>query len=131
MTAQSLSLYGADSTNLRISGANAGFVLEPYKGNDSVPSIRLNSSIRRLSFRQDVNFATITGGNFNLEAHQNNLDVKRRELRMSRLADSLQLIYPQIARDSLLGHWLQERRKSSGRQKDLKDYVQDKYSWCR
>jgi hypothetical protein len=129
LTAQSLSLYGADSTNLRISGANAGFVLEPYKGNDSVPSIRLNSSIRRLSFRQDVNFATITGGNFNLEAHQNNLDVKRREMRMSRLADSLQLIYPQIARDSLLGHWLQERRKSSGRQNIPDEFTQEDYNF--
>ncbi len=123
ITAQSLSLYGADSTNLRVSGAKAGFTIAPYKGNDSIPSIKLSSSINRLSLRQDVNFATITKGSFDVEAHQNNVDVKRREARMARLADSLQVLYPHISRDSLVGHWMQERRKLSGR-----NYVPDEFA---
>lgn len=129
ITTRSLSLYSADSTNIRISGAAAGFTLAPYNGIDSIPSIKFESSIDRLSFRQDVNFATISKGSFKMEAHLNNKDVKRREIRMARLADSLQLIYPEIPRDSLMSYWMQQRRKLSGRNSVPDDFATDDYNF--
>ena len=129
IAANSFSLYGADSTHLRVSGAKAGFTLSPYKGDESVPSIKLTSSINRVMLRQDVNFTSITNGIFEMEAHRNDLEVKMRESRMSRLTDSLQLLYPQIARDSLLSHWMQQRSNRSNRNSTPDSFTEEDFNF--
>lgn len=129
LTARLFSLSGADSTHLRISGSQNTFSILPYKGDFSIPSIHLSSSNRRLMLRQDVNFLTITGGSFALQANRNDAQAKQREQRMSRLADSLQIIYPEIPRDSLMSHWIQERRKLQGRNFSPDDFATDDYNF--
>lgn len=129
LTARLFSLSGADSTHLRISGSQNTFSILPYKGDFSIPSIHLSSSNRRLMLRQDVNFLTITGGSFALQANRNDAQTKQREQRMSRLADSLQIIYPEIPRDSLMSHWIQERRKLQGRNFSPDDFATDDYNF--
>ena len=129
LTARLFSLSGADSTHLRISGSQNTFSILPYKGDFSIPSIHLSSSNRRLMLRQDVNFLTITGGSFALQANRNDAQAKQREQRMSRLADSLQIIYPEIPRDSLLSHWIQERRKLQRSNFSPDDFATDDYNF--
>lgn len=129
LTARLFSLSGADSTYLRISGSQNTFSILPYKGDFSIPSIHLSSSNRRLMLRQDVNFLTITGGSFALQANRNDAQAKQRVQRMSRLADSLQIIYPEIPRDSLMSHWIQERRKLQGRNFSPDDFATDDYNF--
>lgn len=129
LTARLFSLSGADSTHLRISGSQNTFSILPYKGDFSIPSLHLSSSNRRLMLRQDVNFLTITGGSFALQANRNDAQAKQREQRMSRLADSLQIIYPEIPRDSLMSHWIQERRKLQGRNFSPDDFATDDYNF--
>jgi len=129
IAANSFSLYGADSTHLRVSGAKAGFTLSPYEGDESIPSIKFNSSINRLMLRQDVNFASITNGAFEMEAHRNDMEVKIREERMARLTDSLQLLYPQIARDSLLSHWVKQLGNRRNRNTTPDSFTEEDYNF--
>jgi len=129
LSAKSFSLSGADSTSLRLSGSTTTFSILPHKGDFSIPSIRLSSSNRRIMLRQDVNFISISGGSFDLQANRNDAQTRMREQRMARLSDSLQIIYPEIPRDSLIRHWIQERRKSQGRNHTPDDFATDDYNF--
>ena len=127
-TAKRLNLRGPDSIALRIAGTTNRFSILPYNGDITVPSLALTSSTDRIMARQGVHFATIAKGEFNINAHKNDAEVKLREGRMSALMDSLQILYPQIQRDSLIKHWFAER--SIGRNSRLPDdFAQDDYNF--
>lgn len=129
LAAKSFVMNGPDSTSIRIASTKNSFSILPYKGNINVPAIQLTSSNRMIMLRQDVNFISVSNGEFGLQANLNDTQTRMREQRISRLADSLQVIYPQIARDSLFGHWMMERRKSSGRNFPPDEFYQEDYNF--
>ena len=135
LAAKSFVMYGPDSTSIRIASTKNTFSILPYKGDINVPAIHLASSNRMIMLRQDVNFISVSNGEFDLQANLNDAQTKIRELRMARLTDSLQVVYPQISRDSLLGHWMMERRKLSGRNNLMgrnnipDDFAQEDYNF--
>ncbi len=108
-TAKRLNLRGPDSISLRIAGTSNRFSILPYKGDISIPAIALSSTTDRIMARQGVHFLTLSNGEFNVNAHLNNSEVKMRQERMNALLDSLQIVYPQIQRDSLMSHWISQR----------------------
>ena len=129
LAAKSFVMYGPDSTSIRIASTKNTFSILPYKGDVNVPAIHLASSNRMIMLRQDVNFISVSNGEFDLQANLNDAQTKIRELRMARLTDSLQVVYPQISRDSLLGHWMMERRKLSGRNNPMgRNYIPDDFA---
>ena len=135
LAAKSFVMYGPDSTSVRIASTKNTFSVLPYKGDVNVPAIHLASSNRMIILRQDVNFISVSNGEFDLQANRNDAQTKMRELRMARLTDSLQVVYPQISRDSLFGHWMMERRKLSGRNNTMgrnivpDDFAQEDYNF--
>ena len=135
LIAKSFVMNGSDSTSIRVGNTRNTFSILPYKGDVNVPAIHLTSSNRMIMLRQDVNFISVSNGEFDLQANLNDAQAKMRELRMSRLTDSLQVIYPQISRDSLLGHWMKERRNLSGRKNTTgrntlpDDFTQEDYNF--
>lgn len=135
LAAKSFVMYGPDSTSIRIASTRNSFSVLPYKGDINVPAIHLTSSNRMIMLRQDVNFVSVSNGEFDLQANLNDTQTKMREQRLARLADSLQVIYPQISRDSLVGHWIKERRNLSGRKSTMgrnnlpDDFTQEDYNF--
>lgn len=130
LTAQSFTLSGADSTSLRMSGSTTSFSILPHEGDFSIPSIHLKSSNRRLMLRQNVNFITISGGSFDLQANRNDKETRMRELRIARLTDSLQVIYPEVPRDSLFRHWMLSRTGNRATRNTLPDeFTADDYNF--
>ena len=127
-TAKRLNLRGPDSTALRIAGTSNRFSILPYNGDITIPSLALTSSTERIMARQGVHFATIAKGEFNINAHKNDAELKMREERMNALTDSLQILYPQIPRDSLIRHWFAQR--TGGNNSRLPDdFAQDDYNF--
>lgn len=132
LSAKRFELVGADSVSLRIRDSYGNFRILPYKGDPSVPALYLTSSSRMIALRQGLHFVSIHGGEFNVEANKNDAELKMREQRLARLTDSLQIIYPQIERDSLMRHWFRERgsttnSRSSARIPD--DFAQEDYNF--
>lgn len=130
LSAASFEMRGTDSTSVRVSGTTNRFSILPYKGDYSVPSMHISSNSRRISLRQDVNFVSITDGTFDMHANLNNTETKMRELRIARLTDSLQTVYPDIPADSLVRHWMRQQRGNSQRRGSSQDdFTQDDYNF--
>ena len=128
-TAKRLNLRGPDSISLRIAGTSNRFSILPYKGDISIPSIALSSTTDRIMARQGVHFLTLSKGEFNVNAHINDGELKLRNQRMAQLMDSLQIIYPQVERDSLIRHWITQRGVSRKGTYTPDDFAQDDYNF--
>ena len=128
-SAKRLVIKSIDSISMRVADTRNRFSILPYKGDVSIPSLTLTSTTERIMARQGLHFFSIAKGSFNVNAHKNDAELKMREARMAKLQDSLQLIYPQIARDSLMRHWLAQRTggRTSTRLPD--DFAQDDYNF--
>lgn len=132
LSAKRFELVGADSVSLRIRDSYGNFRVLPYKGDPSVPALYLTSSSRMIALRQGLHFASIHGGEFNVEANKNDAELKMREQRLARLTDSLQIIYPQIERDSLMRHWFRERGSTTNSRNSARisdDFAQEDYNF--
>lgn len=134
MMAQSFDFTSYDSTRVRINGSKNEFRILPHNGDISIPAITLSSTNNRLSFRQNVNFATISGASFKIDAHRNDNELRTRNTRLSKLSDSLQVIYPNLSRDSLVQHWISQNRGKRGnrgqRANTPDDFAQEDYQFA-
>ena len=128
-SAKRLNMRGADSVSLRISGTTNRFSILPYKGDISVPSLTLSSATERIMGRQGTHFVTLSKGTFKVNAHKNDRELKMREERMARLLDSLQLVYPQVQRDSLFMHWSVQRMGNRRGTRLPDDFAEEDYSF--
>ena len=127
-SAKRLVIKSIDSISMRIADTRNRFSILPYKGDVSIPSLTLTSTTERIMARQGLHFFSIAKGAFNVNAHKNDAELKMREARMAKLQDSLQMIYPQIPRDSLFRHWFAQR--SGGRNTRLPDdFSEDDYNF--
>ena len=96
---------------------------------DGFKPVTLTATTERIMARQGLHFFSIAKGSFNVNAHKNDAELKMREARMSKLQDSLQLIYPQIPRDSLMRHWLAQRTAGRNITRLPDDFAQDDYDF--
>lgn len=129
LSAKRLNIRGADSMSIRIAGTGNRFSILPYKGDITVPSINLTSTTESIMARQGVHFLTLSKGEFNVNAHINDKELKIREERMGRLMDSLQIVYPQIQRDSLMRHWISQRGSTRRGSNTPDDFTQEDYNF--
>ena len=132
LSAKSFTMLGADSVSLRLSNSYGNFRILPHKGDLSVPALQLTANCKRISFRQQLHFAMVSDAAINVEAHKNDAELRMREQRLAALTDSLQVIYPQVQRDSLMLHWFRERRAASGNRTANRlpdDFAQEDYNF--
>ena len=121
LSAQNLYVRGADSAALRMNNPKIKFSILPYENDYTIPSLTLNANVARLSARDLVNRISISNGNFNLGAVLNNKENRERRARMNRKLDSLQNLYPEIGRDSLMRHHFANMKGSRREQDDFSD----------
>jgi hypothetical protein len=121
LSAQNLYVRGADSAALRMNNPKIKFSILPYENDYTIPSLTLNANVARLSARDLVNRISISNGNFNLGAVLINKENKERRARMNRMLDSLQNLYPEIGRDSLMRHHFANMKGSRRGQDDFSD----------
>lgn len=131
ISAKSFSLLGADSVSMRVTDAYGNFRILPYKGDFSIPSMQLTANCKRISLREQLHFAMVSDAALSVESHRNDTELKMREQRLASLTDSLQVIYPQVQRDSLLRHWFRERRgtRTSASTRLPDDFAQEDYNF--
>ncbi len=129
LSAKRFELFGADSVSLRIRDSYGNFRILPYNGDQSVPALYLTTDCRRIALRQGLHFVSISNGEFNVDAHKNDAELKMREHRLARLTDSLQVIYPQVERDSILRHWFRERGVTHRMAQGADDFAQEDYNF--
>lgn len=128
-SARRLNVRSIDSISMRIANTRNRFSILPYKGDISIPSLTLTSTTERIMARQGLHFFSIAKGAFNINAHKNDAELKMREARMAKLQDSLQMIYPQIPRDSLFRHWFAQRSGGRITNRLPDDFSEDDYNF--
>lgn len=111
ISAARLEIEGADSSRLRVRDSKNTFSILPYKGDFSVPVIKMSSRNRRLMMRSDINRYTLGNGTVTLEAVLDRRRNKEMEVRRERRLDSLQRVYPDVQRDSLMAYVMKMRTK--------------------
>ena len=121
LSAQSLYVRGVDSASLRMTDPKIKFSILPYENDYTIPSLSLNANVARLFARDLVNRVSLTNGNFNVGAILNNKENKERKARMNRMLDSLQNIYPEVERDSLMKHHMGNMRAGTRKQDDFSE----------
>ncbi len=128
LSIKQLRINSIDSIGVRISDSRNRFSILPYMGNVTIPSLNLTSTTERILARQGLHFFSIAKGAFSVNAHKNDIELRLREMRIAQLQDSLQLLYPQIPRDSLMRHWLTQR-KASRNNSQSDDFAQEDYNF--
>lgn len=99
--ASSIFLSGFDATTIRMRGASSIFTIIPALDKQSSPKLRLQIESQRSYYRNLTGRYSLRDSEINIQASLSALDQTRIERRERRM-DSLQLIYPQVMRDSLI-----------------------------
>lgn len=115
ISAKRLRLAMADSLRVRGSDLSIRASMLPSKVDSMAPQLALNTSAKRLAYRDAENLFSVTNAEIGFDGTLRSVNRKKRMndslavARMERRLDSLQLIYPQIARDSLMRHSMKMR----------------------
>lgn len=115
ISAKRLRLAMADSLRVRGSDLSIRASMLPSKVDSMAPQLALNTSAKRLAYRDAENLFSVTNAEIGFDGTLRSVNRKKRMndtlaiARMERRLDSLQLIYPQIARDSLMRHSMRMR----------------------
>lgn len=107
ISAEELSVTDASGASVSLDETSNGFQMVPKRNNPKVPVLTLTSSNKRITLATDVNRAILTDASVRASASLNTIE--RRLLRNARL-DSLQRVYPDIPRDSLMRHAMRNRQ---------------------
>lgn len=116
ISAARIETQGPDSSRLMVRDSKNVFSILPYKGDFSIPVIRVSSQNRRLMARSNINRYSLSNGTVTFEAVMDNRQNKAQQKRREHRLDSLQLIYPDIKRDSLLAHLMKVRRQGQSKE---------------
>ena len=106
----------SDSSSLRLHSVQSTFRIEPSAGNTAVPLLGLSYDARMMNVRNGVERYDLFGSHVDMSATlaARRFDSARRRL----LLDSLQGVYPAVARDSLFAHWRAQRRRGTMARQD-------------
>lgn len=107
LKAEKLFLSDASGASVSLDETSNGFQMIPKRDNPKVPVLTLTSSNKRITLATDVNRAILTDASVRASASLNTIE--RRLQRNARL-DSLQRVYPDIPRDSLMRHAMRNRQ---------------------
>ncbi len=105
ISAKTLNMKGSDSTSLRMRDPKIKFSILPHNEDYTLPVLKVSTDVRRLFARDELNRISIGDGNITIQAILNKRrDNRERSVRMNRMLDSLQMVYPTVKRDSLFVH---------------------------
>lgn len=104
IAAKILEVDGIDSSRIHLRETKNLFSILPYKGDFSIPVIKVSSSNRRVTMRSNINRYSLGRGTIEFEAVRDRVNNKAQLAKLERRLDSLQLLYPDIKRDSLTAH---------------------------
>lgn len=106
-----LEINGLDSTWVKTEDATMSFSLRPSAGDPAVPQLNLSVGAMALTMKNQVDFYQLNGTDLRLEATLARLNRKGQQQRIEHILDSLQGVYPAVARDSLFAHVRSLRQK--------------------
>ena len=118
LNAKSLSFTDASGSDIRLAETKNSFQMMPKRSNPRVPVLSLTSSNKRIALVTDINRGILTDASIKARAEMTSVD--RRRLRRERL-DSLQKIYPDTPRDSLLRKAMRSRQSS----RDIPEWMKE------
>lgn len=121
LSAQNLYVRGVDSAALRLNNPKIKFSILPFEDDYTIPSLTVDATVERAFARDLVNRVSLSNGNFNFGAILNNKENLQRKARREKMIDSLQNVYPEIDRDSLLRHHFANLRIARGQQDEFSD----------
>lgn len=113
-----LDIRGADSLSLAMANPNIKVSVLPYKGDNTIPAMSIEAKASSMRARGIENRYGIRNGGFSINAILDNKEYKEQRARFERRLDSLQKVYPEIARDSLPKH-LRAMRAGNGSKNDF------------
>lgn len=122
--AKRLDVRGTDSVALSMTNTKVNFGILPYQEDYTIPSLSLKAQASRIFARGLENRYSVRDGEFSINAVLDNKENKARKEKMQKMLDSLQTIYPDIRRDSLLKHSFAMRAKRFG-QRSKNDFAQE------
>ncbi len=106
ISAKELSVTDASGTSVSMDHTSNGFQMLPERKNPKVPLLTLTSTNKRITLATEVNRAILTDASVRARASLNTIE--KRQRRKARL-DSLQKVYPDVPRDSLMFHVMKDR----------------------
>ena len=109
-----LDIRGADSLSLAMVNPNIKVRVLPYDGDNTVPAMSIEAKASSMRARGIENRYGIRDGGFSINAILDNKEYKEQRARFEKRLDSLQKIYPEIARDSLPKQLWAMRAKRAG-----------------
>lgn len=106
ISAARLSVKDGAGSSVNLDETSNGFQVMPKRSNPKIPVLTLTSTTKRITLATDVNRAILTDASIRADASMNSIE--RKQMRKARL-DSLQKVYPDIPRDSLMRHAMKNR----------------------
>ena len=102
--ARRLDIRGMDSVALAMVNPNIKISILPHNENSRIPVMKVDAKAASMRARSLENRYSIREGGFTLNAVLDNSEYKQQRARMEKRLDSLQILYPDIERDSLMAH---------------------------
>ena len=102
--ARRLDIKGMDSVALAMVDPNIKISILPHNENSRIPVMKVDAKAASMRARGLENRYSIREGGFTLNAVLDNSEYKQQRARMEKRLDSLQILYPNIVRDSLMAH---------------------------
>lgn len=102
-TIASFTMSSPDSAQMRITQTTASFTAVPLVGNVAYPEINFNVNSKRMSVRDKISRYSVQNLLISAKAIPTAANSSS-AVRRTRRLDSLQMVYPDIRRDSLLAH---------------------------
>jgi len=110
LEANTIEYSGIDSTTMRLREVKSNVRISPSRENRTLPSIRFDIEANRFSARAHNNRANVRDAKIEITATKIPPVVRTRRVTTEHQLDSLQKIYPNIQRDSLVAHSRTQRR---------------------
>ncbi|MEF9987266.1 MAG: AsmA-like C-terminal region-containing protein [Bacteroidales bacterium] len=104
ITAKNFEVDGTDSSRLKFKDTKSIFSILPYKDNFAIPVIKVSSTNKHFMMRSNINRYTLEDGTITFEAIMDRSQDKALLARKNKILDSLQMVYPNIKRDSLIAY---------------------------
>lgn len=107
ISAESLSLKDAGGLSVSMNNTSNSLQMMPKKDSPGIPVLSVSSTNKRIYVKDISNRLILTDASVRGRAAMNTVE---RRARRKAMMDSLALVYPEVERDSLLRHYLRQRK---------------------